>query len=265
VTSALIGHSGFIGGNLKSQLSFDEEFNSTNFRDMQGRSFTLVVCAGLPAAKWLANENPAEDLANIEALQKVLASVSADRFILISTIDVYASQERKDETDPCGGDPSHHAYGRHRCGFESFIRETFPDSFIVRLPAVFGHGLKKNVIFDLLNDNRLDIINPQSRFQWYWTNRLWRDIERLMEAEVRLCNLFTEPVETGDIVDRFFPDKVIGTARSPVASYDHRTLHAGLFGCPVDGYVYDRVQVLADLEVYLRQVREMASAVGECP
>ena len=52
--TALIGYSGFVGGNLLRQRSFDACFNSSNIEAIAGRSFDLVVCAGAPAEKWKA-------------------------------------------------------------------------------------------------------------------------------------------------------------------------------------------------------------------
>jgi hypothetical protein len=47
---ALIGHSGFVGTNLHRQRPFDYLYNSKNIGDICGRSFELIVCAGIPAA-----------------------------------------------------------------------------------------------------------------------------------------------------------------------------------------------------------------------
>ena len=51
--TALIGNTGFVGGNLLRQQPFDALFNSKNIDDIAGRSFDLVVCAGVRAEKWL--------------------------------------------------------------------------------------------------------------------------------------------------------------------------------------------------------------------
>jgi dTDP-4-dehydrorhamnose reductase len=244
MTAALIGHTGFVGGNLARQHPFDACFNSRNFRDMAGQRFELLVCAGLPAAKWLCNREPEADWARIAALQDVLARVEARHVVLISTIDVYASPEGVDERTPIDAGAGH-AYGRHRLLFERFIESRFPDVLVARLSGLFGPGLKKNVIFDLLHDNCLDAINPASRFQWYDLARLWRDLERCRALGLRLVNLVNEPVPTGAILTRFFPAKVrAGT--SPAVAYDVRSREADRLG-GAGGYLQGQDEVLADL------------------
>ena len=66
--AALIGYTGFVGGNLSAQRPFDALYNSSNIDDIAGRAFDLIVCAGARAEKWKANADPERDLANIESL-----------------------------------------------------------------------------------------------------------------------------------------------------------------------------------------------------
>ena len=113
MTHCLIGHTGFVGGNLSRQHPFGATFNSANFREMEGGEFDLCVCCGISAVKWLANREPKKDLEAIRALQEVLDTVTAARFVLISTVDVYPLTEGVDEAYDCTGRPNH-AYGRHQ-------------------------------------------------------------------------------------------------------------------------------------------------------
>ena len=46
MTSALIGNTGFVGGNLRRQVRFDVLVSSSNVDELRGRSFELVACAG---------------------------------------------------------------------------------------------------------------------------------------------------------------------------------------------------------------------------
>lgn len=47
--NALIGHTGFVGSNLREQHEFDVFFNSRNIEEIKGGEFDLLVCAGVNA------------------------------------------------------------------------------------------------------------------------------------------------------------------------------------------------------------------------
>lgn len=251
--NCLIGYTGFVGGNLASQRNYDVLINSKNFHSMERMTYDSVVCAGVPAVKWKANKEPEADLAHINELVDVLKTVKAGRFILISTIDVYSVNKDVDEDFDCHN-PAHHAYGRHRLYFEDFCREQFDDLLVVRLPGLFGNGIKKNVIFDLLNDNCLEMINPESSFQYYYLKNLSDDIERAEKAGIKLINLFTEPVRTKEILDRFFPNKNVGSKPSPTAHYDMHTKYAFLRE-KTGPYLYTREEVLDQMDEFIKGYR----------
>jgi len=56
--NALIGYTEFVGSNLNQQYTFDHSFNFSNFMEMDGQHFDLLVCAGISAVKWLVNKEP---------------------------------------------------------------------------------------------------------------------------------------------------------------------------------------------------------------
>ena len=148
--TGLIGHTGFVGGALLRQTGFGACFNSANIAAIEGEAFGTLVCAAAPGSMLEANRAPERDRAAIDALIARLERVRAERFVLISTIAVLA--------DFAGGDDETTrafqqtlAYGRHRRMLEAFVEERFPGSLIVRLPALFGAGLRKNFLFDLMN------------------------------------------------------------------------------------------------------------------
>jgi hypothetical protein len=255
LTSALIGSTGFVGGNLAAAASYDVEVHRANVDLLRDRHFDRIVCAGLPAAKWIANRDPDTDRANVERLKNVLATVSAERFVLVSTIDVYPVTIGGDEETDCAAAPNH-AYGSNRLRFEQFVRARFPAATIARLPALFGPGLRKNIVYDLLHDNGLDAINPASRFQWYPVARLASDLTAIETQGVTLVNLVTEPIATSTIVAQFFPDKKVGVKAAASAAYDLRTRHAALFGRR-DGYMIGADAVLEALGDYVARVRAL--------
>jgi len=208
----------------------------------------------VPAEKWKANREPEADWRNLERLMGCLNATGAGLLILISTIDVYPDPSAPlDESAPI--DPArNHAYGRHRFELEQWVRGHFADVRIVRLPALFGEGLKKNVVFDLLHDNQVGNINPASCFQWYPLARLNHDIETIRAQDIRLINLFPEPIRTSEIVDRFFPGASTASASEPAPVYDLRTGYSDMFGGPA-GYMLSGTAVLDQLAAFVARER----------
>lgn len=248
----LIGYTGYVGTNLFRQRPFDYLYNSKNIEDICGRSFELIVCAAIPAAKWLANKDPEGDRQNIQLLIDNLAHVTTASFVLISTIDVYPVLLGVDETTDPTGQPNH-PYGQNRLTMESFVRERFPRHHILRLPGLFGPGLKKNVIYDLLHDNCLDLINPDGCYQYYGLDNLWTDVARAMSLGLPILNVSSEPIFTREIIHRFFPGKVVGSQAGPAAVYDFRSIYAHHWG-GANGYLYGREQVLTELGAFIAGV-----------
>ncbi len=226
---ALIGHTGFVGSNLARQRDFGAVFNSATIGAIDGCAFDEVVCAGVAAVKWWANQNADEDRARIEGLMRHLERVRAGRFTLISTIDVYDPPLGVTEDDEPAPERLH-AYGRNRAMLERFVAERFAVHQIVRLPALFGPGLKKNAIYDLMHDNRIQLIHPDASFQWYPLDRLGEDLRIARALPVTRLNLATEPLRMEAIRARCFPDLRIGAEAAPAAQYDMRSLHASAFG-----------------------------------
>ena len=63
---AIIGYSGFVGQNLLKQTNFTHLYRSNDIEEIMDEDFDMVVCAGLPADKWLANKDPEGDRRIVE-------------------------------------------------------------------------------------------------------------------------------------------------------------------------------------------------------
>ena len=147
---ALVGFTGFVGSTLCRQHEFGATFNRSNIVEAAGSEFGTVVCAAAPGSMFTANRFPEQDAAATDALMENLRPIKAQQFILISSIAVFA--------DFGGGDDESSrsfqtalAYGRNRRKLEEFCLQSFGRCLIVRLPALFGYGIRKNFLFDLLN------------------------------------------------------------------------------------------------------------------
>ena len=71
----LVGSTGFVGGNLMASHTFDAAYHSTDVAEGFGCSNELVVYAGVPAAMFLANQDPAADLAVMAAARALAQEV----------------------------------------------------------------------------------------------------------------------------------------------------------------------------------------------
>ena len=144
----LVGSTGFVGGNLAAKHAFAAVCHSTDIAAQFGAKPDLCVYAGVPAAMFLANADPDADLAVMAAARENLRQIAPKQLVLISSIAVYADSRGKNEQSPMTPDGLP-AYGRNRLQLERWVREDYPNALIVRLPALYGIGLKKNFLFDL--------------------------------------------------------------------------------------------------------------------
>ncbi|MCG7588654.1 pyridine nucleotide transhydrogenase [Photobacterium sp. OFAV2-7] len=220
--NALIGYTGFVGSTLLKQTDFHNLYRSTNIESIEGKEFDTIVCAGAPAKKWLANKEPEADRYSIEKLMNSLAKVKCKRFVLISTIDVFKSPIGVDEYTAVD-ENNLHPYGLHRRELEKFVEANFENSIIIRLPGLVGPGLKKNIIFDFLNNNNLSMVDSRGEFQFYPMVNLWSDINCAIESGKRIIHFTVEPIKVETIASEAFGIDFINECQENPARYDVRT------------------------------------------
>jgi len=229
--NCIIGYTGFIGSTILrscgENLKIDVHVNSKNIQSIVGKKFETLILACLPAEKWRVNLEPESDLANILKIQNVLRTVSAKQTILFSTVDVYADVLQSDERTTLF---SKQAYGWNRRIFEEFIVKNFPSVYVLRLPGLFGEGLKKNYIYDLMNRNQLDKINLDAEFQWYPMCLLVKHLMIIIREAPGIYNLVTQPINTYKLVQSVFPELLGRLSRfDKPTKYNVRTINNIIF------------------------------------
>lgn len=150
--TALVGYTGFVGGNIYSAAGgqIQAVYNSKNVAEAYGTRPDLLIYAGLRAEKYLADHAPERDMALIRQAEEDIERIALGKLVLISTIDVFKVPKDVDEHSTIHTDGLH-AYGYDRYQLECWVRERYPDALIVRLPALFGKGMKKNFLYDLIH------------------------------------------------------------------------------------------------------------------
>lgn len=223
----IIGHRGFVGSNLASLFPDASGAGRAEISQLSGVSVSNIYCAAPQAKKWWANQNPTQDRQEVQDLLAACRRLTCtESFVLFSTVDVYDPPLHQTELDQ----PSleSHPYGANRLWLEQAILEHFGDrARIIRLPALVGMGLKKNVIYDLLHDNNIEKINGNSSFQWFNLAYLAELLECASSlSSIPILNAVTEPVATRSIIERWFPQQAerVNWSLQPIG-YDLRTIH----------------------------------------
>jgi hypothetical protein len=226
--SGLIGYTGFVGESLVRTGEFDYFYNRKNINEICDCNFNEIVCAGLPGKKWLANLNPMEDEINLNKLIVNLKRLKTKKFILISTADVY---ENKREVDEDSFDfEEKQAYGRNRRKLEKYIAENYSQYIIIRLPALYGPGLKKNILYDLINNHETKKIIAANEYQWYGIENLMGDIKKLKESKFTgAINFTSKPISVRELIRNLNYKYLIDEKSSATAKYDIYSKHGNIF------------------------------------
>jgi hypothetical protein len=247
----LIGNTGLIGTTLKKGIQFDYEFNSSNLKDLLNINInpenTDIYLCCLPATKWKINQDLNSDFQNILNILDIITKKEYRNVILYSTIDVYQdAPENSDESYV--PNISTLSYGNNRYIFENLIKTTvkYKNLTILRLPALFGDNIKKNILFDLLNNNEIDKINFNSSYQWYDLEELISDTQHCVGITKKyfLINLFPEPIDTKDILGIFNKNKSEVNSKLKPIHYDFKT------NTNPSGYIENKYKILEKIKIF---------------
>lgn len=249
--TSIIGYSGFVGKNLCDQRKFDLYYNSKNIDKFCEVEHDIVFCAAPSAEKWIANKEPVKDLEKIFNLINCLKNAKIKKLILFSTVDVYGNFLDKDE-DFLIDIKKIHPYGRNRFILETFLSELF-DTSVIRLPALFGNHLKKNIIFDLLNNNMISNISKNTSYQWFYLKDLMKEINFVMENDIKLFNCVPESVDTDEIMRRHFREKIQLCSGNSNINYNIKTKYKS------NGFIKNKIEVLKDLESFIHDFNNKSS------
>jgi nucleoside-diphosphate-sugar epimerase len=250
----LIGNTGLIGTTLTKTTEFDLTFNSKNinkFNELVTKDGHEIYLSCLPATKWIVNKNLPSDLDNINNIINILRKRKYSKIVLFSTIDIYNDSPLgvNEDYKPNLGNLS---YGNNRHLFELMVKEYLESDKlnIFRLPALYNKYIKKNILFDLINNNNVDQINSNSMFQWYNLDNLHRDIIKYPTKfpHETTFNLFTEPVETTDIVSLFENTKNLVKYNNIKTSYNYTTKFSN------NGYITPKEEILIEIKELINEL-----------
>lgn len=212
-----------------------------------------MVSAANRAEMWRINQEPEVDLAEINDFISHIGKAKIKKLVLISTVGVYKNPNGADEDTPIETDGLT-PYGSNRYYLEQYCQKHF-DTLVLRLPGLFGPGLKKNVIFDLLNDNNVDRIHADGVYQYYNLENIWHDIQIALDNNLPLVNLATPPVSTEQIAKECFGIDFNNRPEDLTPAYwDMHSKYAEIYK-GFGNYLYTEDQELAQIRVFVEKSR----------
>jgi nucleoside-diphosphate-sugar epimerase len=168
---AVVGANGFIGSavvrDLKRRTIVPLEVNSPTELSSIG-SIDVLIDANGNSRKYVATDDPSLDfnLSVMSVLDRLL-KLRPVTYVYLSSGEVYGDNQTPETTieDNLPATLVRSNYGLNRYISELFVSHYSVRSFIVRLGGFVGYGLKKNPVFDIINNKPLRV-SPESRFQF---------------------------------------------------------------------------------------------------
>lgn len=172
----VIGGRGFVGSGIVRRcesLGLEHVvIDRASYASYVGGRCSLLVNANGNSRKPLAAKEPLVEFdASVRSVRASLADFSFDRYVHLSSCDVYpdcsSPQTTREEQllDPA----AQSAYGFHKYLAEQCVRHGAGKHLIFRLGGFVGPGLKKNAIFDILHGGPL-WLDPESELQFLHTD-----------------------------------------------------------------------------------------------
>jgi nucleoside-diphosphate-sugar epimerase len=209
-TIAVLGGHGFVGQaytRLFKRLGIQSVvIDRHNYDRCIGTAFDVLINANGNSKKFIADTDPKlEFLASVLSVNNSLEDFRVNKYVFLSTGDVYPKQETPEITkEDCIIDPGQLSrYGLHKYLAEIIVRSVKPNSLIVRMGGFVGPGLAKNAIFDMLSNQPIRL-HPDSELQFISTDHaaalIWSLVEKDVHGTVNLGALGV--VRLSDLYDR---------------------------------------------------------------
>ncbi|MEX0811995.1 MAG: NAD(P)-dependent oxidoreductase [Chitinophagales bacterium] len=144
---AVIGAAGFVGSALMKALKEKGRYNvvpvvRNDYEQLKQDQYDLIIHTAMPSRRWWALNNPLDDFeASVGLTADIAYTWNYNKIALISSVSARVQRE--------------HPYGRHKHLAEELLLNAGDENLIFRLGGLYGEGLDKGVIFDMINGNQV--------------------------------------------------------------------------------------------------------------
>lgn len=158
----ILGKNGFVGQTVFNTLT--SKFTITE----DDKCDILINCAGF-SRMYVANKQP-EEMHKVEnSVIEKINNTKFERLIHVSTISAEVHHQSN--------------YGKIKKQIEDYLMSKY-DTLVLRLGGLVGPGLKKNVVFDILNDRPL-FVTEDSFYNYITTNEVANIIDYMIKIQIK--------------------------------------------------------------------------------
>jgi len=177
----IIGSEGFLGKTLcKISKNYEYEIieiSKLDYENQKSKTFDILINTATPSKKFWASKNPYLDFQKtVKLTADITYNWKYDKLIQISSISA-------------GDDNLHHPYAINKKTAE--LITTYKNHLIVRLGTLYGDGLVKGALFDMLNSKQI-YVDANSKFDFISTtfisNWIFKNLEKKGLVELGACD-----------------------------------------------------------------------------
>lgn len=166
---AVFGHKGFVGKAVFDKLSesfYTIGIDRDNYESFKGFNFEYFVNCNGNSKKYWAEQNPKEDFQkNVQTVYDTIFDFKIQNYIQISSFDIGIGY-----------------YGLHKLMAEMIVKKSFSDRCkIIRCSSIVGKDMKKGVVYDILNSQRV-FLTPDSKLQFISNTEIANVIHFLIDS-----------------------------------------------------------------------------------
>ena len=188
----IIGGKGLTGSALVRYMEQENiEFSiiqKENKNEFLGKECDILIYANGNALKYKANSDPYFDFnASVNSIAEYIHGIDFQKFILISSMDVYDTKDNLSSTkeDVKINSLKLTPYGYHKFLVEEYVKHFGKNYLIFRLPGIIGPGLKKNVVYDASHSEKKIMISEKSVHNIINTDFVAKVIFKILELGIK--------------------------------------------------------------------------------
>ena len=177
----IVGAAGFVGSALckAAEKHGYKVFQITraNFNEHKATEYDFLINTAMPSKRFWAFNNPVEDVnETVVKTASLLYEWKYNKFIQVSSISAKIQLDIP--------------YGSHKRSAEVLV-ENRPDTLIVRLGALYGEGLRKGALYDLVNHKHI-YVDIDSEYNYldvnFAANWIIENLDKIGIKELGACD-----------------------------------------------------------------------------